>query len=606
MSRRILSLWFPTFASDLALRRLGAGARDMPFAVIARAGRGEDLACVNIPAAARGLRAGQALSEARALVPDLVTRAHDGPAQAQALAALRRWALRYAPWVGPDGVDGLVLDITGAAHLAGGERALAEDACARLARMGLAVRVGLAPTRGAAWALARFGELSARVARAGAVDPASPGPDAMPGPTGPPRAEPGRPQARPDAPPVERGASHRGGQARRGCASERASDPLPPGAGHGTAGAGGERARDRAAVCAGAAQTQAAPRAGVPFAPSFAPILAADDPAPALAPLPVAALRLPPETCAALARVGLRRVGDLAITPRAPLARRFGAEVLHRLDQAMGHVADPVTPDPAPRIQAIRLTLPDPIGLRADVEAALARLLDRLCDRLAETQEGARQVRLEISRADGTRAQADIQLARAMRDPQAMARLFDRALDALDAGFGIDALRLSAVQVEPLHPAQLTTQSRTGADALADLLTRLGTRLGLEAITRLLPADSHIPERAFQTASAVWADAAPPGAWPLGPARPLILFPPEPLAGVTGPVPPQRFHWRRRALTTTQAEGPERVTPEWWFDDPAWRTGLRDYWRVITAEGPRLWLYHTPQSPGWAVQGEFA
>ena len=67
-------------------------------------------------------------------------------------------------------------------------------------------------------------------------------------------------------------------------------------------------------------------------------------------------------------------------------------------------------------------------------------------------------------------------------------------------------------------------------------------------------------------------------------------------------------------FTTLRATGPERITPEWWFDDPAWRSGLRDYWRIETQQGPRLWLFVTPQAQGWNgpqdaswyVQGEFA
>lgn len=67
-----------------------------------------------------------------------------------------------------------------------------------------------------------------------------------------------------------------------------------------------------------------------------------------------------------------------------------------------------------------------------------------------------------------------------------------------------------------------------------------------------------------------------------------------------------RFRWRRMSFSTLRATGPERIAPEWWFDDPNWRTGLRDYWRIETCEGPRLWLFQTPQSPGWYAQGEFA
>jgi protein ImuB len=60
------------------------------------------------------------------------------------------------------------------------------------------------------------------------------------------------------------------------------------------------------------------------------------------------------------------------------------------------------------------------------------------------------------------------------------------------------------------------------------------------------------------------------------------------------------------ALTTGRAIGPERICPEWWMEDEAWRSGLRDYWRVETQEGRRLWLFFTPQAPSWFVQGEFA
>ncbi len=62
----------------------------------------------------------------------------------------------------------------------------------------------------------------------------------------------------------------------------------------------------------------------------------------AIAPMPLAALRLEPETVAALGRVGLKRIGDIVDLPRAPLVARFGSDLLTRLDHALGlaeHVA---------------------------------------------------------------------------------------------------------------------------------------------------------------------------------------------------------------------------------------------------------------------------
>ncbi len=322
-----------------------------------------------------------------------------------------------------------------------------------------------------------------------------------------------------------------------------------------------------------------------------------------LAPLPVAALRLPRSTCTRLQRLGIRTVEDLAALPRASLTRRFGAEVLLRLDQALGHIPEPISPQPPPAPFAFRMTLPEPIGLLRDVEAGLGRLLTRLCARLAARGMGARRLVFTARRVDQASVQAELRLARPMRDAARIAALFRRGLETLDAGYGIDQIRLEAVELEPLPPRQRSTHGPRQQDALADIITRLGARIGLENITRFLPADSHLPEKSFSLVPATYSMAAEES-WPSPAPRPLVVFPPEPITG-HGPRPPARFRWRRLWFHLAQAQGPERITPEWWFDHPEWRSGVRDYWRVVTREGRRLWLFFTPQTPGWFVAGDF-
>ena len=337
--------------------------------------------------------------------------------------------------------------------------------------------------------------------------------------------------------------------------------------------------------------------------------------------LPVSALRVDHDTAEALARVGLNRIADLAPLPRAPLARRFGPGLVLRLDQALGQRDEPVAAEPDAPHFGVRMTLPEPIGLQADVMAGLTRLLDRLCAQLAATHMGARRLRLELRRVDRGTAQVEIGLARPMRDPARIAALFARGVEEIDAGFGIDALRLTAPVTEALAPEQVGGQISGGtrvrhSDALADLLSSVGNRIGFDRVLRLLPATSLIPERSFLLAPAAYTEPEP-NPRHTGPARPITLFPPEPVMAASGH-PPASFRWRRMRFTTLRATGPERITPEWWFDDPAWRTGLRDYWRIETQEGPRLWLFVTPQAPAgpdwpapagaqnWYVQGEFA
>ncbi len=344
----------------------------------------------------------------------------------------------------------------------------------------------------------------------------------------------------------------------------------------------------------------------------------------AIGDLPVAALRLEGGTVQALATVGLGTIEPLTRMPRGALARRFGIEVMRRLDQAMGAEPEPVAPEARLPAFSARLTLPEPIGLVADVGAGLDTLLERLCGQLEAHQMGARRLRLTARRVDGADQRAEIRLARPGRDPMRLRELFMPKLAEIDAGFGIDALRLAALEIEPLKPAQLGQRHReTEATRLADLVSRLGNRIGFENVLRFLPAESHAPERAQMIAAAAHSEAE---AWErAGPPRPIVLFAPErvrcldglPSAPGRGPSsedgarsgPPPTFAWRGRRLTTLCAQGPERLAPEWWLDDPAWASGLRDYWLVATAEGPRLWLFHTPAdpaAPAWYAHGVFA
>ncbi|MDB5483472.1 MAG: protein imuB [Caulobacteraceae bacterium] len=116
------------------------------------------LYAVDAGAAALGLFVGQKATDAAALVPELVLDDADPATDAAALTALADWCARFSPAVALDPPGGLFLDITGVAHLWGGERTMAADLTARLARNGLAVRTAIAGTPGSAWALAHFGE----------------------------------------------------------------------------------------------------------------------------------------------------------------------------------------------------------------------------------------------------------------------------------------------------------------------------------------------------------------------------------------------------------------------------------------------------------------
>ncbi|MVO18078.1 Y-family DNA polymerase [Parasedimentitalea huanghaiensis] len=322
-----------------------------------------------------------------------------------------------------------------------------------------------------------------------------------------------------------------------------------------------------------------------------------------IASLPVAALRLEEKTVVALQRLGVQQIADLIALPRATVTRRFGKEVLHRLDQALGELPEDISPLRPPAHYGVRMTLPEPIGLSADVMAGTERLLEQLCSKLKKDEKGARVLQLTLRRVDQASQQVELRLARPLRDAARILPLFERGVGQADAGYGIDQLRLEAIGVEPLPVQQMSHVGNQNKDRLDDLITRIGTRIGLENVQRFLPADSHIPEHSFIIAPAAYS--TPEGPWFAQRPRPLHLFPPEAIAGV-GKRPPERFRWRRMSFATGKATGPERIAPEWWLADENWSSGLRDYWKVDTKQGRRLWLFYTPQKPGWFVQGEFA
>ena len=122
-----------------------------------REGSRRIIAAVDDAARALGLRPGQTVAHAQALVPDLTIVPARPEADAAALARLAAWCLRYAPIVAPDPPDGIFIDIAGAAHLRGGEHKLLDDLVARLNRAGITVQASVADTPATAWAVARYG-----------------------------------------------------------------------------------------------------------------------------------------------------------------------------------------------------------------------------------------------------------------------------------------------------------------------------------------------------------------------------------------------------------------------------------------------------------------
>ncbi len=218
----------------------------------------------------------------------------------------------------------------------------------------------------------------------------------------------------------------------------------------------------------------------------------------ALRGLPVQALRLDPGTVAGLKRLGLRRIGDLDALPRGPLARRFGAALLLRLDQALARRPEPLAPLTEAADYAAARGFLDPIGRQSDIVRTAHDLMAELAPRLERDGLGACALRLALHRVDGAVRALDLGLSRPERDPERVAALVSLRLDrlgrALDAGFGFETVDL-AVTVTGAMPARQTDLGAASAgDGIGFLADALAQRLG-RALLRLEPRASHLPER---------------------------------------------------------------------------------------------------------------
>ncbi|MEP2103925.1 MAG: DNA polymerase Y family protein [Parasphingorhabdus sp.] len=343
--------------------------------------------------------------------------------------------------------------------------------------------------------------------------------------------------------------------------------------------------------------------------------------------LPVAALDMNDRTHRSLERAGLYHIGDLTDRPRAPLAARFGSELVLKLERLLGQEDRPVNPKRKTSAIITERRFAEPMGHIDSALLCLHELFIEAAQLLEERKQGARNIRMQLFRCDGHVANLAIETGAPTRDDKLFRRLLneriDKLNDPLDPGFGYDLVRLSIARAESLNAVQTDIHgARDAASDEAALLSQLSIRLGRQDVQRFEPANSYIPEHGLRaraaldyTQSFIWDQpelAAPP-------TRPLFLFDPPQHIKVMAEVPdgpPRRFIWKRITHDVTRAEGPERIASTWWRKRQGHLPGkaglTRDYYRVEDSEGRRYWLfryglYGTEKAqPDWYIHGSFA
>ncbi len=350
-----------------------------------------------------------------------------------------------------------------------------------------------------------------------------------------------------------------------------------------------------------------------------------------LASYPIAALRINSLMVEELENLGLKQICDLYNMPRGPLTTRFNDKILYRLDQMLGNVEEPILPQKSNSIYYARVAFAEPIGHMKDVSSALKQLLKELCLILEKKGLGVRRLKLTIFRVDNTRAELEIGTSQASRDQNHLDFLFRNDLQALDPGFGIEVLILATTETNPLTARQtgFTEETRLQkSEAYAKLIDRLVGRLGTNNVVHIHPIESHLPECANKALSIVkmpppnnlWIDILGGCGSYQHPARPIqLLQKPLPIDVIapTPGSPPVMFLWRKRQHKVMRAEGPERISPEWWksaklqTESKPLTRETRDYYRLEDQNGNRYWIYreglhHRNNFLKWYLHGFFA
>lgn len=329
----------------------------------------------------------------------------------------------------------------------------------------------------------------------------------------------------------------------------------------------------------------------------------------AIASLPPAALQLPSNITDKLHKLGLQHIKDFMHLPPLTLRKRFGVELLLKLQQCLGAALEFMQAIQLPPCYEQRLPCLEPILTAGGIQIALETLINNLCNQLEKEGKGLRTAVFTIYRIDHSQQSIQIGTQQANRQPKHLFKLFEIKLTELAPEPGIETFVLGATMVEDyaINTASLWLNPKEDKNAIAHLLDRIAGKIGAHKINRQLPVASHWPERSSKTVNNI--EAQKECDWPTQKYRPILLLPKAEPIEVMVPLPdypPLQFKHRGLIHRITKADGPERIEPEWWISP-----GLhRDYYCVEDDQGARYWIYrlghYDGDNPQWFVHGLFA
>ena len=323
-----------------------------------------------------------------------------------------------------------------------------------------------------------------------------------------------------------------------------------------------------------------------------------------LASCPISALRISRQAIEALAEVQVEKIGQLIRLPRASVMARYGGDVLHRLDMALGEAIEILTTirsQPPPSVEHI---FDGPVTNHEGIALVVARLFEELCVALRARVRGGREFELTATCADAPMYRQRMMLGAPSARAAHLFKLFAPHLERIPMGMGIESLRIAVLRMGAWSPqSQRSDGCENSVGEWADTVT---AQLGDRALFRGGFAEHHQPNRsirwiaiarcglsprvALRHASVRAAFAWRPSTW---------LTPPESIVVTAAHAP--SVCWRGSVVEIATWRGPERISSPWSASASMSSTHSVDYWRLETTQGAWLWVAHS--AGGWAMVG---
>jgi protein ImuB len=310
----------------------------------------------------------------------------------------------------------------------------------------------------------------------------------------------------------------------------------------------------------------------------------------------------PVDVATALARWGVRTLGELASLPRPALAARLGPPGLAAHDVARGIDDTPWVPWTPPPFWEEAQELDWEIEALGPLMSVLERVVERLLARLTAVQLLVEGLELRLALAGGAHHARALALACPMEEPRALLTLLEHDLAARPPQGAITGVALQAsVVARRAIAGVLGRASAPAARDLAAVWARLVALVGVERVGAVALADSHHP------------DAFVPAALDVQPPDEVTVPSGDGVLALRRLRPSRRVHVvtdgaRRPALVqgALSAEarvlgcaGPWRLSGEWW-DERAW---ARDEWDVVLDVGSAYRIFVERSVGQWFIEG---